>query len=121
MTTSAQRAELFFITSHPGSGKSMLDTMSKLSGRLTIFGPTQTDGTSEFDEANKAAHALVSSLPGLHDAILTITEKSLSDDDLRELLTRLPMDLKKDIREYGLADTVVREQICAWLVQDNLV
>ena len=98
-----------------GEAKSTLETFLKLQGVNAIFGPTHTDGPTEFAEAAAAAPDVTQCLPKLHDTVLEATGKSLEDSDLLKLLETLPEDIKELIDEWGLADTDVREQIAAHL------
>ncbi len=103
-----------------GEGKSVLDTLLKLQGVDFVAGPVRIDGPAEFAEAERAAHDIDACLPNLHDAVLKATGKSLTDAELRQLLAKLPEDIREQVDEWGLADTDVREQIYAHLRRHGL-
>lgn len=109
-----------FVAAPSGSGKSVLDTLLKLQGVPFVAGPVHTDGPKEFVEAEQAAHDIETCLPNLHDTVLEATGKSLADAELRQLLTKLPEELREQVDEWGLADTDVREQIYAHICQYGL-
>lgn len=109
-----------FVAAPSGSGKSVLDTLLKLQGVPFVAGPVHTDGPAEFAEAERAAHDIDACLPNLHDAVLEATGKSLTDAELRQLLTKLPEGIREQVDDWGLADTDVREQIYAHLRRHGL-
>jgi hypothetical protein len=100
-----------------GEGKSVLDTLLKLQGVPFVAGPVHTDGPEEVAEAELTAHDIEECLPNLHDTVLDALGKSLTNEELRVLLSNLPDEIKEQIDNWGLADTEVREQIFAHLRQ----
>lgn len=100
-----------FIAPPSVEGKSVLDVLLRLQGTHFIAGPVHTDGPDDFAAAARAAHDVEACLPSLHDAVLEATGRSLSHDELRTLLTKLPHEIVEQIEKWGLADTEVREQI----------
>jgi hypothetical protein len=102
-----------------GTGKSMLDAILKLRGIKFVAGPVHTDGPDDYVEAERAAHSIEDCLPNLHDTVLDATGQSLADAELRELQSALPAEIKKIVKDYGLADTEVREEIFTYLRTKN--
>lgn len=103
-----------------GDGKLMYETFLKLQGANVIAGPVHTDGPAEFAQAGAAAHDLMQCLPELHDTVLEARGKSLGEAELLNLLESLPLDIKEQIDEWGLADTEVRELIFAHLRRQSV-
>jgi len=96
-----------------GEGKSVLDRFLHISGHYLVAGPVHTDTEDDFAQAAAAAHSVEDCLPNLHDAILDTTGRSLSDDDLRRLVKRMPQDVRLQIDEWGLSDTEVLQLVCS--------
>lgn len=109
-----------FVSAPSGSGKSVMAALLKLQGVPFVASPVHTDGPAEFAEAERAAHDIEACLPNLHDTVLDATGQSLTDAELRQLLTKLPEELREQVDEWGLGDTDVREQIYAHLQQHPL-
>lgn len=110
-----EKSEYFsFIATPSGSGKSTLDTLLKLEGVQFRADPVHADGPKEFEEAARAAHDIEACLHNLHDTVLKATGKSLSNEELKAFIPTLPEEIRKNIEEWGLADTEVREQIYAF-------
>jgi len=111
---------LDFISTPSGTGKSVLDEILRLQGIPFISGPVHTDSEKDFTEAATAAHSIQACLPLLHDVVLEATGKSLAEHELKDLLGKLPTDISEQVKEWGLADTEVREQIYAHLMNNDL-
>ena len=58
-------------------------------------------------DANELAH--------LHDTVLDATGKDLSGAELLELFETLPFNIRMQSKQWGLADTVVNDDIHAFL------
>ena len=106
-------------TTPSGSGKSFLEKMLLLQGVSFQASAEHVDGPDDFAAASKAAHNIEECLPNLHDTVLETTGKSLSDDELRQLLASLPEEIREQIEDWGLADTEVNAQISAYLQQQG--
>ncbi len=53
----------------------------------------------------------------LHDVVLGVTGKDLSNDDLQSVWYRFPETIKEDAIRWGLNDSVVRDNIFNYLTK----
>lgn len=103
------------ISSSKGEGKSAYETLLIQQGASFISSATRTDGEVDFEQAERAAHNIDEALPIFHDTVFDATGLHLDNQELRQVLAKLPEDLKDDIEQFGLADTEVRETIFQYL------
>lgn len=65
----------------------------------------------KFFDSNDFAH--------FHDAIINASDKHLNQDELIEIWNLLPIEIKTIAIEWGMSDTVFRDEVYRW-VEKNL-
>ena len=61
----------------------------------------------------------VAELDYLHDVVYNATNKSLSNDELMELVAKIPTNILFIALEWGFSDTIFRNQVFEWLISIN--
>lgn len=55
----------------------------------------------------------------MHDTVYEALNKSLSEKELEDLFLSLPKDIQLDALKWGITDTVVRDNIYEYLIEQN--
>ena len=55
----------------------------------------------------------------LHDVILEVSEKSRSNEEIEKIWQNLPEGIRLQAEQWGVGDTVVRDNIYEFLKKEN--
>lgn len=60
----------------------------------------------------------VSDLGVLHDICFSAIGKSFDEDVIVKIFNKLPEDIKLDAIKWGISDTLIRDSIFEWVVEN---